>query len=198
MSHNPPKRTATASFTIALSAAIMIFIPELVGIDGFDGGFAISFVSLVIAITAAIVGLMYLGWAAKVTHIQHGEGILAHWTYTPQFWAEYTQKEYAEEKSEKKGLFLIVSGFALFFGILFWLLDEDAGFFVFLVMLGLIGLVAFAWQFSSWNNYRQNRAEGVKEVYITGEAVFLNNKLVTWKSMFTHFNEVRLRKTEAY
>ncbi len=194
MSHNPPKRTATASFIIALSAAIMIFIPELVGIDGFDGGFAISFVSLVIAITAAIMGLMYLGWAAKVTHIQRGEGILAHWTYTPQFWAEYTQNEYAEEKSEKKGLFLIVSGFALFFGILFWVLDEEAGFVVFLMMLGLIGVVAFAWQFSAWNNYRQNRAEGVKEVYITAEAVFLNNKLVTWKTMFTHFNEVTLEQ----
>jgi hypothetical protein len=66
-------------------AALIIFIPELVCIDGFEGGFAISFLSLIIAITAAIVGVMFLSWAAKVSRIQRGEGILAHWVYTPEF-----------------------------------------------------------------------------------------------------------------
>lgn len=168
----------------------MIFIPELVGIDGFNGGFAISFFCIIIAITAAIMGAIYLGWASKVTRIQRGQGILAHWVYSPEFWAHYTEKEYREEKTEKKGLFLIVTAFALFFGILFWIFDEEAGFFVFLVMLGLIGLCSFAWQFSAWSNYRSNRSGGIKEVYITNEAVFMNNKLVTWKTAFTHLEEV--------
>lgn len=168
----------------------MIFIPETIGLDGFEGGFAISFISLVIAITSAIVGVMFYGWAAKVSRIQRGEGILAHWVYTSEFWACYSEKEYQEEKSEKKGLFLIVTAFALFFGILFWVLDEEAGFFVFLVMLGLIGLCLFAWQFSAWNTYRSNRADGLKEVFITDEAVFMNSKLVTWKTAFTRLDEV--------
>ncbi|HSV50159.1 MAG TPA: hypothetical protein VLH35_07560 [Candidatus Acidoferrales bacterium] len=92
MSSNPPKRNATILFIIALSAAIMIFIPELVGIDGFNGGFAISFFCIIIAITAAIMGAIYLGWASKVTRIQRGQGILAHWVYSPEFWAHYTEK----------------------------------------------------------------------------------------------------------
>jgi hypothetical protein len=190
LSSNPPKNNAIISFVIAITAAVMIFIPETVGLDGFEGGFAVSFVSLVIAITAAIVGFMFFGWAAKVSRIQRGEGILAHWVYTPEFWASYTEKEYQEEKSEKKGLFLIVTAFALFFGILFWVLDEEAGFYVFLVMLGLIGLCLFAWQFSAWSTYRSNSRRGVKEVFITDEAVFMNNKLVTWKTAFTHIDEV--------
>ncbi|HSV50025.1 MAG TPA: hypothetical protein VLH35_06880, partial [Candidatus Acidoferrales bacterium] len=49
---------------------------------------------------------------------------------------------------------------------------------------------AFAWQFSAWSNYRSNRSGGIKEVYITNEAVFMNNKLVTWKTAFTHLVEV--------
>lgn len=168
----------------------MIFIPETIGIDGFEGGFAISFISIIIALTAAIVGFMFYGWASKVSRIQRGEGILAHWVYTPEFWANYTEKEYQEEKAEKKGLFLIITAFALFFGILFWVLDQEAGFFVFLVMLGLIGLCLFAWQFSAWSTYRNNRSEGIKEVFITNEAVFMNNRLVTWKTAFTHLDEV--------
>lgn len=84
MSTTPPKTTATASFAIAIFAAVMIFVPELVG---FDGGFAISFASILIAIIATIVGIMYLGWANKLDRILRGEGILAHWTYTPQLWS---------------------------------------------------------------------------------------------------------------
>jgi hypothetical protein len=190
LSSNPPKRTAIFSFAVALFMAIMIFIPETVGIDGFDGGFAISFASLAIALTSAIVGVMYLGWAGKLDKILRGEGILAHWTYTPEHWAEYTKKEYEEEKSEKKGLFLIVTAFALFFGILFWALDPEAGFTVFLMMIGLIGLVAFAWRFSAWNNFRLNRDDGLKEVFITKDAVYLNKKLYTWRTVFTSFDDV--------
>jgi MFS family permease len=186
---NPPKRTAVASFVVALFTAGMIFIPELAGIDGFEGGFAISFVSFFIALVAAVVGVMYLGFANKVDKILRGEGVLAHWTYTSDYWLDYTEKEYKEEKSEKKGLFLIVTGFALFFGIMFWVLDPEAGFIVFLFMLALIGIVAFAWQFSAWHNYRQN-IRGVKEAYITRNAVYINRKLYTWDTVFTSFDEV--------
>jgi hypothetical protein len=189
LSSNPPKRTAVISFVVALFASVLIFIPELIGIDGFNGGFAISLISLFIAITAVVVGLMYLGWAGKLDKILRGEGILAHWTYTPQYWAEYTENEYAQEKTEKKGLFIVVSGFALFFGILFWVLDQDAGFIVFLVMMGLIGMVAFAWRFSAWHNYRQN-INGIKEAYITKDAIYMNKKLYTWRTVFTSFDEV--------
>jgi hypothetical protein len=77
----------------------------------------------------------------------------------------------------------------LFFGIIFWVLDPEAGFTVFLIMIGLIGLVAFAWQFSAWHNYRQNIG-GVKEAYITKDAVYMNKKLYTWRTVFTSFHEV--------
>jgi hypothetical protein len=189
LTNNQLKRTAYASFVLALSATALIFVPELVGIDGFDGGFAISFISILVAIVAVIVGAMYIGYAGKLEKILRGEGILAHWTYTSELWAEYTQKEYRGEKTEKKGLFLLVSGFALFFGVLFWVLDSEAGFFVFLVMLGLIGLVVFAWQFSAWVNYRQNIG-GVKEAYITKDAIYMNKKFVTWRTLFTSFDKV--------
>jgi hypothetical protein len=77
-------------------------------------------------------------------------------------WKKNTQKEYAEGIAEKKGLFLVVSASALFFGLLFWFLDNEAGFFVFLMMLGLIGIVGFTWRFSAWYYRRQNEG-GVKE-----------------------------------
>ena len=60
MSSNPPRRTAIVSFAVALFPAVQGFVPGAVGIDGFDGGFAISFVSLFVAIVAVIVGIINL------------------------------------------------------------------------------------------------------------------------------------------
>ncbi len=192
MNGNPLRRTALISLCIAFFFAVLIFVPESVGIDGFDGGFAISFVSLVVAIVAGVVAVLYFNLAHKLDVIFRGEGILAHWVYSFEYWHEYTQKEYVTEKAEKKVLFLIVTGFALFFGFLFWTFDPEAGFYVFLVMLGLIGLVAFAWQFSVWHNYKQNIG-GVREAYITKDAVYLNRKLYAWKTAFTRFNQVTMQ-----
>jgi MFS family permease len=178
MTNNPPRRTALTALFIAFIAIIMIFAPEFVGIDGFDGGFAISVVSLLIGCVAVVVAIFYFSLAGKLDRILRGEGLLAHWTYTPEQWTEYSQKEYMEEKSEKKGIFLIITAFALFFGILFWVFDHEAGFYVFLTMVGLIALVAFTWQFSAWHNYRQNRG-GVREAYIAKDGIYMNRKFIS-------------------
>lgn len=195
MVNNPQRRTAMVALFIAIIAGVMIFIPELIGIDGFEGGFAISFFSLFILIMAVITSVMYFGYARRVDTILRGEGLLAHWVYPSDYWVEYAKKEYVTEKTEKRGLFLIVTAFALFFGILFWALDPEAGFYVFLMMLGLIGIVAFAWQFSAWYTYKQNMT-GTPEVYITKDAIYLNQRLYTWQTVLTSFDEVTQENNE--
>lgn len=49
---------------------------------------------------------MYLGWAGKLDKILRGEDILAHWTYTPEYWAEYTKKSTKKNNPRKKGFSL--------------------------------------------------------------------------------------------
>ena len=193
MKDNTLRRTAIISLVVAAIFAVMIFVPEAAGIDGFDGGFAFSFVSLLIALTAGGVSIFYFKQAQKLNSIFCGEGVLAHWIYSSEYWKNYTRKEYLTEKSEKKILFIIISAFALFFGFLFWAFDPEAGFYVFLVMMGLIGLIAFVWRFSAWYNYRHNM-KGTMEAYITKNAVYMNNRLYTWKSAFTQFKQVTLKR----
>ena len=89
--------------------------------------------------------------------------------------AAYTGKEYAEEKAEKRGLFLLVSVISLFIGFTFWLVDQESGFFILLLMLGLIAAIAFSWRFSDWVNWRQNR-RGSGEAYVAREGVYVNRR----------------------
>jgi hypothetical protein len=191
LTYNPPKRTAKILFLAAVFWAAMIFFPSIAGIDGFDGGYAISLFSLLLAITAGIAAAFSLHSARQLDQTLHGEGLLAHWTYTPNEWRTYSQNEYATENAQKKFLFLVVSAFALAFGVLFWALDPDAGFFVFVAMLGLIGLIGFVWRFTVWLNYRHNSA-GTGEAYITRDAVYLNGRLYSLRAPLTRFEGATL------
>jgi hypothetical protein len=187
-------KTMKLGLVVTAVGILMIFGPGFVGIDGFEGGFAISFVGLFVAILGLVVAGFYFQQANILGGILRGEGLLVHWMFDDEMWKEYTRKEYAEEISEKKGLFVIVSIFALFFGFLFWFFDNEAGFFVFLVMLGLIGLVGFAWRFSTWY-YREQNERGTKEAYIARSGVYMNRRLYTWRLFSAKLLGVEIRNS---
>jgi MFS family permease len=188
---NPPRKTAITWLIITAACFAFVFIPGIVGVDGMQGGYAISFVSFFLGIVGIVVVVIYAQLASILSRLLRGEGLLAHWIYTSEKWMDYAKKEYVEEKTEKKGLFIVVSGFALFFGFLFWALDPENGIFVFYVMLGLIAVCAFAWQFTAWNTCRQNkRATG--EVYIGKDAVYLNRRFFTWRLFGSSLTSVTL------
>jgi hypothetical protein len=193
---NPLMKTVKFGFLITAIGISMIFGPGFVGIDGFDGGYAISLTGLFVTILGLLVIGFYYQEAKILDNILRGEGLLVHWTFDNQIWQQYTQKEYVEEINEKKGLFLIVTAFALFFGFLFWFLDNEAGFVVFLLMLGLIGLVGFTWRFSAWYIRKQN-IEGVKEAYIARTGVYMNQRLYTWRFFSAKLLKVEIKKEKA-
>lgn len=79
---------------------------------------------------------------------------------------------------------------------MFWFLDNEAGFVVFLVMLGLIGLVGFAWRFSAWY-YRKQNLEGAKEAYIAQSGVYMNRRLYTWRLFNAKLLKVEIKDDKA-
>jgi xanthosine utilization system XapX-like protein len=165
--------------------------------DGMGGGFAISFVCVMLAITGIIVIIIYSGRARLLNRILNGENSLAHWRYSPEEWRTYTEKEYKEEKAMKKGLFLMVAGIALLIGIIFFIVNHEAGAWVFMAMLGLIAIIGFTAWFTSWYNYRQNN-KYLGETYITENAVYINRQLHTWQGLGAVLDSVNLdqRKTQ--
>lgn len=193
MKDNPPRKTAIVWSVITVISVIMIFVPGLIGIEGFEGGYAISFVSLFAALGSAAIALIYAWQASILDRILRGEGLLVHWTYSLEKWKEYCKKEFAEEKMEKKGLFIVVSAFALFFGVLFWAIDAESGFFVFLGMLGLIAIVGLAWQLSTWYYYRQNMSGGA-ETYIARDGLYMARRLYAWRILGARLISVNLEE----
>lgn len=191
MKDNPQRRTATIWGIITAVAVFTIFAPHIFGMDGFSGGFAISTLSFFVAITGIIVVIMYVKRARALDRLFDGENLLAHWTYHPEEWRQYTEKEFQTERKEKWGLFYLVAGIALFLGIVFFIFDQEAGLWVFIAMLGLIALIAFVAWFAAWNTYRQNK-KYLGEAYIGRNAVYLNRQFHTWKGLGARLESVVL------
>jgi hypothetical protein len=191
MKNNPPLQTTMAWAIITMLAIFGIFAPEIFGIEGFDGGFAISFVCVFLTITGIIVVVIYTGRARLLNRILSGENILAHWTYSAEEWSQYTEKEYKEEKQSKKGLAIVISAIALLMGIVFFLADNENGIWVLVGMLALIAIIAFTAWFTSWYNHRQNQ-KYLGETYITGDAVYINRQLHTWRGLGARLDSVDL------
>lgn len=97
-----------------------------------QGGCAVSFVAFFIALWSAVVAVFFWGRAQVFDRLITGKDGLIHWTYQPLEWQRYTEFELKEQMFENKGLLFIVAGWALFFGALFWLLDRESGWIVFL------------------------------------------------------------------
>ena len=193
--NNPPLQTIVAWAIITALAVFGIFAPSLFGMDGFKGGYAISFVSFFMVIAGIIVIVIYSGRARAVSRILKEDNILAHWTYDPAEWNEYAEKQYVEEKKEKRVLFYIIAAWALFFGILFFLLDNENGLWVLVLMLALIAVIAFTAWFTSWYNYRENK-KYLGETYITEDAVYINRQLHTWRGLGARLDSVDLNQGE--
>ena len=196
MKDNPPRRTFNVWIVITILGIAAIFAPTIFGMDGFNGGYAISTLSFMLVLTGIIVIIIYSGRARTLSRILNGDNLLAHWTYSPDEWNSYAETEYKDEKAGKKVLFYIIAGFALFFGVVFMIIDFENGIFVMGVMLALIVVIAFTAWFTAWYNYRQNK-KYLGETYITEDAVYINRQLHTWRGLGARLDSVDLNQGES-
>ena len=189
MAENPLRRTVNIWLLITIVAVVMIFVPGWLGIDGFDGGFAISLVSILGAIIGLIVVLVYRGLASRLNGILRGEGVLAKWSYTPEQWAKYTEKEFGMEKAEAMPKFYMVAIIAIIVGVIFYALDPEGGIFVLGAMLALIAIIGFTAWASTRYMHGQN-IRGFPEAIIARNGVYLNKRLYYWDFLGTSLEKV--------
>ena len=188
MPKNPERRTAFVWLAILALSVFAIFAPFVFGMDGMDGGYAIALISVLFAVTSVVVAVMYLGRARALDHILAPENWLAHWQYIPEEWQAFAEKEYAREKSEKTGLFMLLAVVCLIIGVIFALTQPDGGWVV-LAVLGIVlavaGLVAFiTTRYAYWSNRKF-----LGETYITREGVYIHRQLHLWKHWGSSFGE---------
>jgi protein-S-isoprenylcysteine O-methyltransferase Ste14 len=189
---NPPRTTSNVWWIITALAIFGIFAPELFGLKMFSGGAAISVVCILLAITGLIVALIYMARAGKLDKILKGSDLIAHWTYSPDEWQQYTEEEYQRQKSGNRGLFILIAVISLVIGIIYFIADHRNGQWVLLTMVGLIALMAFVAWFTAYYNHRQNK-QNRGEAFFAPDALYINRQLHDFKGLGAKLENVALK-----
>jgi hypothetical protein len=69
-------------------ACIGIILLGIIGMDGFKGGYALSFFGGFVEIIGIISGIMFGRMARLQDQLLRKENILAHWTYSADEWRQ--------------------------------------------------------------------------------------------------------------
>ncbi len=186
---NPEKNYTKISILIAVIAAVFIFLPSWAGIDGMDGGFAISFTAVWITLSAAVVAWMFGRRAARLERLLQGMEVLAHWKYTPAEWRAFTGDDRSAQTQTNRNLWLLMSGLSLLIGLLFWLFDREAGLIVLLVMIGLIIFLALpAFGLPQLRYHRQRNNPG--EAWLSPTAIYFDGVFTPWGGFANRLEDV--------
>ena len=190
MKSNPQKNVAIWALVVAFVGLFLMFGPVGFGwMDGFGGGFALAAFGLLIMITGIVTSIMFFRLAKSYDRILSHKDLLARWTYSDTEWKAFTEADYRIDRKNRWMLAGIISAFAIFFGVLFAIIDPEAGIYVLFVMLGLIILVSITAFLTSQQNYRRNvRHKG--ETLIASDGIILNGQLHSWTVIGSRLDRV--------
>ncbi len=189
---NPQRTVARVWLGVTVVAAFLTALPFLIGIDGMSGGFALALVSFFVAISGVIVALVFGSRARALDGIVSGRDLLARWSVDPQTRKGAIELEFSEEKKAKAGLFLVVLVITVVIGLVFVLVDREAGPIVFLVLLGVLVLVGLvAWSTPRLRRRRSLRAAG--EILIAKDGAYVNGMFHTWRLLGARLEQVEYK-----
>jgi hypothetical protein len=195
MISNPARRTMWIWVFVTLVFIFGIFAPSSLGIEGMHGGYAISFFSIILAITGIVVVIIYIGRSRSLDNMLRQKNVLVRWTYSPKEWQAFTEKAYSAEKSERWKLYCLVMAIACVVCLGFWLFNRDSGMLMIFIVLGLAAILAatvlITTGFDRWQN--KKHSEGV---YITRDGALINRTLHLWHGWGARLEAVRYKEQD--
>jgi len=153
---NGPKRWAFTCLVITLIGLIMIFYPIFSEMDGFNGGFALAFAGIIVALSFIISALVFFIQGLSLDKAIESSETIARWAYSKDEWEKYYELEYKRDKQDKRIIFYIASGFSVFFAVLFIILVKEPWGAVY-AAIGIILLTGFLQWYAPWLTYKRNR-----------------------------------------
>ena len=167
----------------------LIFLPSIIGIDGFDGGFALSFASGFMVIMGIIIVLIYRSRARQLDRILAGEGRIAVWKYSPDEWERFTAIDFEEEIKTKKALFYLISAICVVVGIIMLLVVKDI--LILYISLAIIPVVAIPAYLAPRMRYNKlKNSEG--KVLIAEKGVIVGRMFHLWVKLGASLDQVIL------
>ncbi|HPN67028.1 MAG TPA: hypothetical protein PLZ62_00010 [bacterium] len=175
---------------VGLMGIIMFFAPIIWPIDMYDGGGAMIFIGIFLAICGPIISLLFWHRMRVFDELKDETKLIVRWQYDQYLWESFVQEEISFRAGEQKWMQLVVLFFCVVIGGIFWLADPEPGRWVLLVLLGINILIALiVWlnnrAVTGWKNSRQ------VECRINDNGLIINNQLHVWRGWGARLENVR-------
>lgn len=189
MISNTQRRIVNQWYIITLVFLIAIFLPSQIGIDGEDGGFAISFFAGFMVMVGIIIIFVYRSRAKQLDKILSGENRIALWKYSPEEWIRFVEADHEADKKLKRNLFYTIAVISIIVGILLTAVNKEPIFMV--IIAGIILIVAIP---ALWApQYRFNKMKNSEaEVLISEKGLIIGKIFHLWIGLGASLDSVSL------
>jgi hypothetical protein len=181
---------------LALVGGLLIFLPPLAGMDGFEGGFALQFLGLFLSVSGLVTAAIFAYRVRRLESMFRGQELLAHWIYDPWQKEEQALRDLAATRGRNRLLLLIVAAFVVACTVLFVVIgflegeEENMPGFVG-IMLAVLAVVAIFALGMPYLQYRR-ALKSAGEALIASNGLYLNGVLHTWDAPLAHMEGVEL------
>ncbi len=179
---NRQRQTAFIFICLSVASVILIFIPSITGIDGMNGGFAISFVAIFLSISFLISAIVFFVMAKRFDAAVTDDNVILHWVYNKSEWMKFAGKEFTVQKKEKWFLFILITGIAFVVLTVFSIIVRDSWRIMIMVFFGLAALLAFV-AFAVPKIQYANFKKIFPEAYIAKGCVYLTGEFHCWSML---------------
>ena len=193
MIKNTQRRIVNQWYIITLVFLISVFVPSLIGINGMDGGYGISFLAGFMVMAGLIVIVVYRARAKQMDKILKGEGRLALWRYTPEEWMRFVAADYLDEKKAKKNLYIMLVIIGLIIGILMTIVLQSPV--ILIVVAGIFAVTAIPAFLVPRMRFRKLR-HSEAEALISENGVIVGKMFHLWVKLGAHLDQVSINSKE--
>lgn len=186
---NSQRRIVNLWWIFLVVFLFLVFLPSIIGLGGFDGGFAMSFIAGFMVIMSLIVILIYRSRANQLDKILSGEGRIAVWKYMPEEWNRFATIDFEEEKKAKKFLFILVSVICVVIGIILLIVVKDV--LILFISLGIIPIVAIPAFLAPRMRYKK-LLNSEPKVLIADNGVIVGRMFHLWVKLGARLDQVVL------
>ncbi len=186
---NTQQRIVNLWYGLGAVFLFLVFLPSIIGLDGMDGGFALSFVSGFMVLGSIIIIFIYRSRAKQLDRVLKGENRIALWRYSPEEWLRFAGKDFEAEKKLKAMLFFTIAVISVVIGIVLSIYMQDMVFIP--IILGIIALVAVPAVWAPRYRYRKLK-NSEAEVLIAENGVIIGRMFHLWISPLTRLDLVKL------
>lgn len=178
-------------FAIMWIAILLISIFGAISVPLFDisiskGGGALFFISLIVAVTAFFISLLYLKRTKLLTQMLNQENTLVKWIYPEDVWQKYLDFAYQERKKQNRNTYILVATVLIIIFSIFMIFDNKSFPIMLYILIGFLLLLFIISKASPAAEYKK-QLKAKPLAIISKNGVLIGKYLHNWNSFNSRF-----------